>query len=314
MKPDVIIADRVPDLIYQRAEAAFRIHKLWPLADKRAGLAELRDQARGLITTFQAGFDAELLGALPKLEVISVYGTGAQPTFDLPGAKARGIAVANTGTDGTDGAVADLAMGMLLCLARQIARADQFVRAGSWQRRAFSPTVNVAGKVAGIVGLGFVGRQIAKRLAGFDVDIRYFGPRQHPNVPYAYYSDLVKLAADVDFLFVSCRGGPEISGLIDARVLEALGPDGLYIHTAQARIYDEAALIAALQENRIGGAALDTYHVEPKINPAFLGMDNVLLSPHLGAMTQEILDRRCEMVVANLQAHFSGGPVPCRLV
>ena len=313
-KPHVLMVGEVPDLLRRTAAAEFHLHEVSGTGDIGASLSPLRDKVRGLITTIRSGFDRKLLQGLPKLEMISVYGTGLQSTFDIEGAKERGIVLAHTATDGTDGAVADLALAFLLALARRIGPADRFVRAGNWASSKFQLSTNVSGKRAGIVGLGFIGRKIARRLAGFDVEVCYHGRARHHDVDYAFYPDLKKLAADVDFLFVSCRGGAETTGMINADVLNALGHEGLYIHVAQARIYNEVDLIRVLKLKQVAGAAIDTFPGEPNVSEEFLKLDNVLLSPHVGAMTNEVLANRCFGVVRNLQAHFSGHAIVSRLI
>ncbi len=313
MKPHVIALAELPPAILDTLNGDVVIHNLWSAKDKAGLLTSLRDEARGILTTWQKGFDGDVIRALPRLEVISVYGTGEQSNFDLGAARERGVVVTNTAADGTDACVADLTVGLLLGLARRISDADRFVRAGEWPGRRFPLSVNVSGKRAGILGLGYIGRQIARRLEGFDMKIGYCNTSRLNSGDYVFYRTPAELAANSDFLIVSCRGGPETTGLINGDVLTALGPSGLYIHTAQARIYDEKALLDALRERRIAGAAIDTFDDEPSVNPDFFKLDNVLLSPHAGASTGELIRRRCEIAAENLKAHFAGTPLSSRI-
>ena len=179
---------------------------------------------------------------------------------------------------------------------------------------AVTPTTHLGGKQAGIVGLGFIGRQIARRAEAFGMTVSYADIAPVADVPYAYVDSAERLASEVDVLFVSCRGGRESDGLIDARVLEALGPAGYLVHIAQARFYNERDLVAALKEGNIAGAAIDIFPDEPRVHPALPALDNVILSSHVGAITNEILARRAELVATNLRQLLDGDDFAARLV
>lgn len=312
MGAELLVVDAVPAASLDALEADFVAHKLWLATDRSALLRRVGNRVRAIVTNWQTGFDAALLAALPHVEIVSVYGTGDQ-ALDLPAAKARRITVVNTQQDGTDAAVADLTLGFILVLARRIMEADCFVRAGHWRSAAFAPTTDLSGKTVGIVGLGYIGSQIARRAKAFDMVVCYHDVAAIPNVAYAFCPDLVDMASEADFMVVSCRGGPEANGMINARVLDALGPKGFLIHVAQARFYDEPALIAALRGRRIAGAAIDIFPDEPGIHAAYYDLDNVILSPHVGAITRELLDRRAAIVVRNIKDHFAGRPLSARL-
>lgn len=313
MREDVLIADVVPDEVVAALRADFTVYPLWLINDRSKFFASIGRQIRGLVTTWQMGFSAALISKLPTLQVISVYGTGDQ-SLDLEAARSRGIVVMNTAIDGTDACVAEMAMTFALVLGRRVIEADRFVRDGSWLDAPFPATNHFGGKCAGIVGLGFIGRQIAKRAEAFAMTIAYHDVMPLTDVPYQFYPDLNQLAEDSDVLFVSCRGGPEANGMINARILDSLGPRGYLVHIAQARFYDEEALLLALRGRKIAGAAIDIFPNEPKVNPEFLTLDNVILSPHVGAITHEVLARRAELAVNNLKMFFSGGSLTSRVV
>jgi lactate dehydrogenase-like 2-hydroxyacid dehydrogenase len=168
----------------------------------------------------------------------------------------------------------------------------------------------VNGKRLGVVGLGSIGRIVARRAQAFDMEVVYHGRRPKDDVPYRYYGDVAEMAADVDFLTLHCKSGPETRHLVDARVLKALGPQGFLINVARGTVVDEAALIRALRDGTIAGAGLDVFENEPDIAPAFRELDNVVLQAHHGAFTFETKQIMSDTTVANLVAHFAGKPLP----
>jgi hydroxypyruvate reductase len=312
MNENVLIVDVLPDGLNNALEQRFVLHRLWLAPNRQAFFAQVGNLIRGVVTTWQTGFSSALLDQLPSLKIISVYGTGDQ-SLDLVAASNRGIIVSNTSQDGTDACVADLAIGFAITLARRIIDADRYVRSGRWREAPYAPTVHLRGKTAGIVGLGYIGQEIARRAKAFGMSVVYHDRTPIAGIPYRFIVDLRQMAAEVDFLFVANRGGPEAEGLINGRVLEALGPKGYLIHIAQAQFYDQSAVISALRQGSIAGAAIDIFDGEPQIDPAFQELDNVILSPHIGAITVEVLARRIELTVGNLTAFFDGRSISSRL-
>lgn len=313
MNTDVLILDALPAEVVDALHADFTVHRLGHAPDGTALPAEVLQRIRGVITTWDKGFSSDVLALLPRLEVISVWGTGHEH-LDLQAAQERGIVVTNTAADGTDACVADMAMAFALALARRMIDADRFVRSGSWLAERFPLTTHIGRKKAGIVGLGFIGRQIAKRAEAFGMTVVYNGIEPVVGVAYDYVRDLEEMASAVDFLFVSCRGEHDADGMISSGVLDALGSRGYLIHIAQARFYDEQALISALRTRAIAGAAIDMFPNQPEVNPELLKLDNVILSPHIGASTHEVLIRRAELTVSNLKMFFANGSPESRLV
>jgi lactate dehydrogenase-like 2-hydroxyacid dehydrogenase len=228
--------------------------------------------------------------------------------IDLSAARARNIAVTCT-PDSTAEPVADLAMGLIVAVMRRIGEADRFIRAGSWVDGVFPSGREVHGKSLGIVGFGRIGRELARRAAGFDMTIGYHGPRRKSDVAYRYYDDLHAMAQDVDCLAVTCPLTDATRNLIDARILRALGADGYLINVARGPVVDESALVAALSDGTIAGAGLDVFRDEPRVPPELMTMDHVVLAPHMGTSTREIREGRSRKLLTDLQALFAGRPL-----
>jgi lactate dehydrogenase-like 2-hydroxyacid dehydrogenase len=219
------------------------------------------------------------------------------------------VRVTNTPDVLTEG-VAELALGLLLAVARRIPFNDRFVRAGRWPKEG-DPALasSLAGRRLGIVGLGRIGRRVAGLAEAFGMEIRYGGPRRKDDVAWRYYDDLVALARDADCLMLTCKGGTETAGLIGREVIEALGPDGWLINVSRGSVVDEAALVEALVGGRLGAAGLDVFASEPRVPEALLRLDNVVLQPHQGSASEETRAAMGRLVLDNLEAHFAGRPL-----
>jgi hydroxypyruvate reductase len=297
--------------IYQPALAAleqdFTLHKLWTVPDPDAYLRQACGNVRAAVTTTTVGFARRDFEVLPRLEMLACFG----PYYDLidrAAARARGVAVSYT-PDSTAEPVADLAIGMIVAVMRRLCEADRFVRAGKWPAGVFDSGREVRGKTCGILGFGRIGREIARRAAAFDMSVCYHGPRRKDGVPWPYLADLEAMARQADVLVVTCPLMPETRNLVDARVLAALGPNGFLVNVARGAIVDETALIAALENGVIAGAALDVFRDEPHVPAALTRMENVVLAPHIGTSTREIRDERTRKLVADLGMFFSGQPL-----
>lgn len=313
MKPDLISV--LPLLPRQMAELEqdFTVHKLPRPPERASFLARLADRVRFVQTTGGAGADAELINALPKLEIIACMAVGLD-AIDLAAAKARGIAVTNT-PDVLNDDVADLAMALVLNTARRLIISDRWVRDGHWVKKGSQPLARtVTGKRVGVLGLGRIGKAFAKRAAAFDMDVVYHGRQKQADVPYTYYADLARMARDVDFLVVIVPGGRETKHLVDAKVLEALGPEGILINVARGSVVDEAALVRALKDGKVGGAGLDVFADEPNVPSELFAMENVVLGPHVGSATIETRNAMADLVVANLRAHLHGKKLLTRYI
>lgn len=274
-------------------------------AERAAFLAPLADTVRFMQTTGFNGADAALITALPKLEIIACVGVGVD-AIDLKLAKSRGIAVTNT-PDVLNDCVADLAMGLMIAASRRLALADRYVRSGDWAKKGGMPiTSRVTGKRLGIIGLGKIGKEIAKRASGFRMEISYHGRHKQAEVPFRHFDDAARMAAEVDFIVVICPGGEATRHIVNDKVMRALGPKGILINVSRGSTVDEAALIKALQDGALGGAALDVFAQEPTAAPELSKMDNVVLAPHVGSATWETRLDMGNLVIANLQAHLAG--------
>jgi lactate dehydrogenase-like 2-hydroxyacid dehydrogenase len=205
--------------------------------------------------------------------------------------------------------VADLALGLLIAVMRRICEADRFVRAGKWPAGPFPMGSELRGKTCGIVGLGNIGRGVARRAEAFGMSVCYYGPRQKPDAAYPYYADLEAMARLSDCLVVACPATAATRNLVDGRILDALGPEGFLINVARGAIVDEPALIAALTSRRIAGAGLDVFRDEPRVPAELIAMEHVVIVPHIGSYTREIREERGAKLLANLRAHFAGKPV-----
>jgi hydroxypyruvate reductase len=308
-KPDVLQMMPITPAVQAQAEAAFTLRKLWEAADQEAYIGEVAPGARGVLTNGIIGADRALIEALPRLEIVGVYGVGVD-AVDLAAAGERGIRVTNTPDVLTVG-VAELGMALLLDVARRVAYNDRYVRAGRWPADGDPVLSNsVAGKRMGILGLGRIGRAVARRAEAFEMTICYHGRTRRDDVAYEYVPDLVAMARAVDCLMVTCLGGPTTAGLVSRRVIDALGPKGWLINVARGSVIDEPALVEALLEGRLGGAGLDVFAGEPEVPNALLGLDNVVLQPHQASATWETRDAMGQLVVDNLKAHFAGRPLP----
>ncbi len=309
---EIVQTTAMPPAIQKELDTRYTAHRLWEAKDRDALLQQVAPQVRGIATSGGAGASAALIKALPKLEIISSFGVGYD-LIDIECASQAGVIVTNTPDVLTDD-VADLAMALLLGMIRRIPQGDQFVRQGRWPKDKFALTDKLGGKVMGIVGLGRIGQAIARRAAPFGVEIRYFGPRRKADQPYRYYDNLVAMAKDVDILMVSSPGGRDTQGIVDAAVIEALGPKGYIVNIARGSVIDEPAMVNALVEGKLAGAGLDVFADEPNVPEALWNLEQVTLAPHVGSATHATRHAMGELMLKNLAAHFSGQPVLTRVV
>ena len=307
MKPEILLLTPIYAPTLAALELEFTVHKLWTAPDPGAFMHELSGRVRGAVTTGLAGFKRSHVEALPKLEIIACFGT-AHGTLDLAAAKEHRVIVTNT-PDWMEETVADLALGLLIAVMRRICEADRFVRAGKWPAGPFPMGSELRGKTCGIVGLGNIGRGVARRAEAFGMSVCYYGPRQKPDAAYPYYADLEAMARLSDCLVVACPATAATRNLVDGRILDALGPEGFLINVARGAIVDEPALIAALTSRRIAGAGLDVFRDEPRVPAELIAMEHVVIVPHIGSYTREIREERGAKLLANLRAHFAGKPV-----
>jgi len=304
-KPKVLQTGRLLPALEKALAADFDVHPLFEEKDRAAFLAARGAEFTAIVTSARFGATAELINALPNLKVISSFGVGYD-TIDIAAAQARGIPVGYT-PDVLNDCVADTAFGLIIDVARGFTASDRYTRRGDWLKAPFPLATKVSGKKLGILGLGRIGRTIARRASGFDMEIRYHNRKPVTDVSYGYAATLTELANWADFLVVAAAGGPETRGLISAEVLDELGPQGFIINIARGSVIDEVALVEALKTKRIAGAGLDVYVDEPRVPEALFALDNVVLLPHVGSGTHETRQAMGDLTLANLKAFFETG-------
>ncbi|MEO1113118.1 MAG: 2-hydroxyacid dehydrogenase [Pseudomonadota bacterium] len=305
-KPDILQVGPYPDWDQIPLEDAFNMHKYFEASDASAFLQGVGSSVRGIATRGELGANRAMIEACPNLEIVSVYGVGYD-AVDLEACREKGIRVTNT-PDVLTNDVADLGVAMMLVQSRGMIGAETWVRDGSWQEKGLSPlNSRVWGKRAGVLGLGRIGFEVAKRLAGFDLDIAYSDIAAKDYAPdWTFVSDHVELARKSDFLFVTLAASAQTRHIVNREVIEAVGPEGMIINISRASNIDEEALLEALESKKLGSAALDVFEGEPALNPRFLELDNVLLQPHHASGTFETRKAMGKLVRDNLKAHFSG--------
>ncbi len=296
---------RLPPTLLARLSANYELTTLAEQRDRAAFLAGHGADFVGLVTSAAVGVDAALIAALPSLRVISSFGVGLDQ-IDVGAAQARGIPVGYT-PDVLNDCVADTAFGLLIDVARGFSAADRFVRRGDWLKGPFPLGRKVSGARLGLLGMGRIGRAIAQRSTGFAMDVRYHARRPVADVPWAHEPVLTDLALWADFLVVITAGGAGTRHLVNAEVLDALGPEGFLVNVARGSVVDEAALVAALQQRRIAGAGLDVYADEPRVPPELMTLDNVVLLPHIASATHQTRQAMADRVFDNLQSFFATG-------
>jgi hydroxypyruvate reductase len=304
-KPDVLAVAKLSPLLQPQLDAAFTVHHRLHETDP-AALAAMAPRIRAIAGSGESKVPAELIAQLPALEVISIMGVGYDGV-DVAAAKARGVMVTHTPNVLNDD-VADLALGLMLAAARQLPAADRYVRAGHWTGGPMPLARKMSGARLGLVGMGRIGQAIAQRAEAFGMPIAYTARNPRPALSYPYFPDARALAAESDFLVVITPGGAGTRKLIDAAVLDALGPQGILVNVARGSVVDEAALIDALENGRIAGAGLDVFENEPNVPERLCALPHVVLVPHIGSATGQTRQAMADLAFGNLRAHFAGEP------
>lgn len=314
-KPQLLQIGNITDRMRDRLDAAFTVHRLFDHEDRAGFLAQVGADITAVATDGHYGVPPEVLEATANLRVVSSYGVGYD-NIDTDAAVARGIVVAHT-PDVLNDEVADTAIMLWLAVSRKLVPCDTWARSGRWETDgAFPLTRSVQNRTVGIVGLGRIGQTIADRAAMFKADIVYHS-RTPKDVAYDYYPDLVQMARECEVLICITPGGAATKHLINAEVIEALGPDGILINVARGSVVDEAALVTALSEGALGGAGLDVFEAEPVVPDALKTLSNVVLTPHVASATVETRQAMGDLTCDNLLQYLKDGtvltPVPeCR--
>ena len=307
-KPDVLLIGAKKPVLVKGLEPKVTLHYLADAKDQDAFLKSIADKVRAIAIAYTANkLDAAFMQKLPKLEQISSFGVGYDH-IDAKWAGEHGIIVTNT-PEVLNEEVADTALGLLLCTVREFPQAERFLRAGKWPQGHYPLTkATLRNRTVGMVGMGRIGKAIARRLEAFGVPVVYHSRSPQQGVRYKYYANLIDVARDVDTLMVIVPGGPATANMINAEVLKALGPNGILINMARGSVVDEPALIAALKNRTIYSAGLDVFAKEPQVPTELLEMDNIVLFPHLGSSTEVTRAAMDQLVVDNILAWVAGKP------
>lgn len=303
---DILAVANPPPFLLAPLQAKYTVHHRLHERDP-VEFAKVAPRIRAIMASGESKVGAELISQLPALEVISVMGVGYDG-IDVAAAKARGVVVTHT-PDVLNDDVADLAIALMLAWARQIPRADRFVRSGDWTQGPLPLGRKLSGARVGIVGMGRIGQAIALRAAAFGMRIAYTARSVKTDLPFPYFPTAAALAAESDFLVLITPGGAGTRKLVDADVLRALGPQGCVVNVARGSVIDETALVEALRHGIIAGAALDVFESEPQVPQALREMDNVVLTPHIGSATEQTRHAMAALAFDNLDARLSGRPV-----
>jgi lactate dehydrogenase-like 2-hydroxyacid dehydrogenase len=307
-KPDVLLVGQKKPVMVRGLEPNVTLHFLADAKDPEAFFKQVGDKIRAVAIAYTANkLDSAFMRKFPKLEQISSFGVGYDHV-DAKWAGEHGIIVTNT-PDVLNEEVADTTLGLLLCTLREFPQAERYLRAGKWTGGHYPLTkATLQGRSVGMVGMGRIGRAIARRLEAFGVPVVYHSRNPQSGVKYKHYPKLIEMARDVDTLVVIVPGGPATANMINADVLKALGPNGVLINMARGSVVDEPALIEALKNKTIYSAGLDVFAREPNVPKELMEMDHVVLFPHLGSAsvaTREAMDR---LVVDNILAWAAGKP------
>jgi hydroxypyruvate reductase len=307
MKPDLLLICPLFPATMTQLDAAYTVHRYYQAADKDAFVAGLADRVTAAATAGHEGMSVALMNKFPKLKIIACFGVGVDG-IDVPAARKLGIAVTNT-PDVLTECVADNALALLLATMRRTVFNDKFVRTGNWLKGNAPLAEKVSGSRLGIIGLGRIGKAIAKRAEAFGMKVAYHSRNRQPDVAYDYYAKPVDLASHVKILVVACPGGKETERIVSREVIDALGKDGYLINVSRGSTVDEPAMVDALVNCRLAGAGLDVFVAEPKVPDALLKLDNVVLQPHVSSATHWTRAAMGQLVVGNLAAFFAGKPL-----
>ncbi|WP_341728619.1 2-hydroxyacid dehydrogenase [Brooklawnia sp.] len=313
-KPELLQIGPYPEWDQEALDESYVVHKYFEADDKAALLAEVGPSIRAIATRGELGADAELIAALPNLEIIAINGVGFD-AVDLDAARARGIRVTNTPGVLTDD-VADLGVALALAVSRGVVGGEAWARSGKWASEGLYPLQHkVTGKKAGVLGLGRIGFEVAKRLAAFNMDIAYSDIAAKDYAPdWEFIADPVALAERSDFYLVTLAASAQTRHIVNKEVIEAVGPDGILINVSRASNVDEDALLDALESGKLGAAGLDVFDGEPNINPRFVALENVVLQPHQASGTVETRMAMGQLMRDNLTAHFAGEELPSAVI
>jgi lactate dehydrogenase-like 2-hydroxyacid dehydrogenase len=306
-KKEVLLIGPLKPVVVNGLEAGCTLHKLAAAKDHDAFIANHADVRAIACSATTERIPGSLMERFPKLQIVSSFGVGYDH-MDVKWAAAHGVVLTNTPNVLTE-EVADTALGLLLCTVRELPQAERYLRAGKWRSGDYPLSeASLRNRTVGMVGMGAIGQAIARRLDAMGVPVVYHTRQQRPGLSYRHYPQLLDMARDVDILFAIVPGGAATANMINAEVLDALGPNGILINMARGSVVDEPALIKALQEKRILSAGLDVYAKEPNVPQELIAMDNVVLFPHLGSASVFTRAKMDQLIVDNILAWAAGKP------
>ncbi|XP_016496346.1 hydroxyphenylpyruvate reductase [Nicotiana tabacum] len=303
----VLMACSMSSYLEQELDKRFNLLRYWNFSDKKEFINNYSHLIRAVVGHAGAGAGAELIEALPKLEIVSSFSVGLDK-IDLNKCKEKGIRVTNTPHVLTDD-VADLAIGLMLAVLRRICECDRYVKKRLWKAGDFKLTSKFSGKTVGIIGLGRIGLAIAKRAEAFGCLISYYARAEKPDTNYKYYPTVVQLATNCEILVVACALTPESRYIVNHEVIDALGAKGILINIGRGPHVDEKELVSALLDGRLGGTGLDVFENEPEVPEQLFGLENVVLLPHVASGIKEMRKEMADIVIGNLEAHFQNKPL-----
>jgi lactate dehydrogenase-like 2-hydroxyacid dehydrogenase len=306
-KPDIVTLEAFLPFVEQWLDEAFTVHRVWQAPDRDAALDGVRDKAIGIAAFGHNKVDGALLDRLPRARIVSLMSVGYD-AIDIAAASARGVAITNTPDVLTDD-VADLAMALTIAASRQVVAGDRYVRSGAWLTGNMALAQSITGKTLGILGMGRIGSAIAHRAEAMKMNVIYGVRAKKADAPWRFSSDLIELAEASDILVVAVPGGDATRRLVDAKVIDALGPSGILVNISRGSVVDESALIDALRMQRLSGAALDVFADEPRVPQALIDMESVVLQPHVGSATLQTRERMGRLMLDNLLCYFAGRPL-----
>lgn len=312
---EVVIVGKLSERLMNNVESTFNAYRLWEIADKEQFYKEHGDSIQAIVTSGNPvmGASKELMDKFSNLKIVASNGVGYDP-IDINHAKERGIIVTNT-PGVLNKCVADIGMALLLSVGRRICEADRYVKAGRWESEGrFAMGTKISGKVCGIVGLGNIGSEVAKRANAFDMDIHFYDPGKPAKAGFTQHDSLIDLAKASDFLVLTLPGGDKTRGLINKDVFTALGDKGFLISISRGSTVNEDDLIEALTNKVIAGAAMDVYAHEPHVPDVLKEMENVVTTPHIASSTTDTFNAMADLVYDNLCAYFADKPVLTQVV
>ncbi|HTV37078.1 MAG TPA: 2-hydroxyacid dehydrogenase [Xanthobacteraceae bacterium] len=306
-RKEVVLVGPLKPVVVNGLDGPCILHKVAAAKDRDAFVAAHSHVRAIACSDTREPVPGELMARFPNLEIVSSFGVGYDH-MDVKWAAAHGVVLTNTPGVLTE-EVADTALGLLLCTVRELPQAERFVRAGKWIEKGYPLSkASLRNRTVGLVGMGAIGQAIARRLDAMQVPVVYHARQRRAQLPYRHYEKLIDMARDVNVLLVIVPGGAATANMIDATVLDALGPDGILINMARGSVVDEPALIEALQDKRIMAAGLDVFAKEPEVPPELIAMDNVVLFPHLGSASVCTREKMDQLVVDNILAWAAGKP------